>query len=132
MMGLVKKVVERIRSEEQRAKRGSMFNVATDAFFKQKIYLQCKDLSHLLVFESKSSDIHFKASLHASTLSGNFVSVSTAPTFHSNAKRTTKFCSQIFRFPNPNPALHLDSNREKSDVQSGNKPRRSCKGVWQQ
>lgn len=39
----------------------------------EKVFLPSKDLTHLLVFESKSSEVRFRELLHARTPVGNFI-----------------------------------------------------------
>lgn len=44
-----------------------------EQFFKDRVYLPSKDLTHMLVFESKSTELHFKEQLTSRTPIGNFV-----------------------------------------------------------
>eukprot|EP00961_Rhodomonas_salina_P139661 1879601-Rhodomonas_salina.2 len=122
-MGLVEKGDETGKARARatgRSGRGSLFDVAVEQFFKDRVYLPAKDLSHLLVFESKSTELAFKQQLNSRTPIGNFVS-----------------CLAPLGSPHPTPAsasrCRVGFCRHASDRLAGAGAEagcRSCKGAW--
>jgi hypothetical protein len=88
----LRSVIRKINAESEKKKQTAKFYEVFQQIAREKVYLPSKDLTHLLVFDSKSSEIRFRELLNARTPVGNFIiegSVDAARLFNLSVKRGT-------------------------------------------